>query len=97
VHRAPPGHYVLNPKIYEPLVWPGPPEQPDQDAGEAGGEGPPPEPVDVAVTWDGTGFVSTGLDYPAGSTFSVTFTKAGRYPFACLLHPRMVGDIVVSA
>jgi plastocyanin len=90
------GRYVLNPTVYKPLVWPGPPEQPAQDASDGGDEAPP-KPVDVAVTWDGTGFVSTGLDYPAGSTFTVTFTKPGHYPFACLLHPRMVGDIDVSA
>jgi plastocyanin len=85
------GRYVLNPKVYQPQGWPGPPEPPASE----GDEGPPP-PAHVDVSWDGHGFVSTGLDYPVDSTISVTFTKAGRYPFACLLHPRMVGEVVVT-
>ncbi len=60
-------------------------------------DGPPPDPVKIdAGTWDGKGFRSSGLDYPDGSEFSVTFTKAGTYPYACLIHPTMVGTIVVK-
>jgi plastocyanin len=29
-------------------------------------------------------------------TFSLTFTKAGRYPYTCLLHPGMAGTVQVS-
>lgn len=36
-------------------------------------------------------------DFPAGNKLAVTFTKAGVYPFACTLHPGMVGAIVVEA
>ena len=40
-------------------------------------------------------FLSTG--YPAGAMrYSVTFTKAGTYNYLCLLHPRMVGSVVVA-
>ena len=50
-----------------------------------------------AGSWDGSGgFHSSGALDP-GATFSVTFTKAGTYPFACVLHPQMVGSLTVRA
>ena len=33
--------------------------------------------------------------FPTDS-FSLTFTKAGRYPYLCLLHPGMAGTVEVS-
>jgi plastocyanin len=87
------GAFHLNDKVSQPSVWPGPPEPPPSDSPDGG---PPPEPAHVDVTWDGKGFVSTGDGYNDGDTFSVTFTKPGKYPFACLLHPRMVGAIDIS-
>jgi plastocyanin len=56
------------------------------------------EPVTLdAGKWDGKGgFHSSGALLP-GDTFSVTFTKAGTYPFACVLHPQMVGTLTVTA
>ena len=55
------------------------------------------EAVDVdAGRWDGGGgFHSSGGLVP-GDTFSVTFTKAGTYPYACVLHPQMVGTLEVE-
>lgn len=99
------GRVEYNPKTGDAAGWPGPPKEPgssrghdEAETGEGeGGGGGPPEPVKVdAGNWDGKGFRSTGLDYPDGSEFSVTFTKAGTYPFACLIHPSMVGKIVVE-
>ena len=63
-------------------------------------EGPPdgpPEPADVdAGEWDGRGFISSGV--PDGPiNWSLTFTKAGKYKYACLIHPRMVGEVDVSS
>ena len=31
-----------------------------------------------------------------GDSFSVTFTKPGTYPYACVLHPQMVGTLEVT-
>jgi plastocyanin len=55
----------------------------------------PPRKVDVGE-WDGGGgFHSSGL-LNEGDTFTVTFTKPGTYPYACVVHPPMIGQIVVS-
>jgi plastocyanin len=32
-----------------------------------------------------------------GDTFTLTFTKAGTYPYACAVHPQMIGQVVVTA
>lgn len=54
-------------------------------------------------TWGGSGFRSSGFPTDTGDNqdeltqFSLTFTKAGTYDYACLVHPRMVGKVVVSA
>jgi plastocyanin len=47
-------------------------------------------------TYDGTGFHNSGValsDKPF--SYSLTFTKAGRYEYACTLHPGMTGIINV--
>lgn len=47
-------------------------------------------------TYDGTQFLSSGV-LPPGAHYSVTFTKAGTYPYFCVLHaPEMVGSVVVQ-
>jgi plastocyanin len=46
-----------------------------------------------AGRWDGSGFLSSGVQ--PGGTYTVTFTRPGTYPYACLIHPRMVGEVVV--
>jgi plastocyanin len=53
--------------------------------------------VDVdAGKWDGSGFISSGS--PQGAiNWSLTFTKAGKYKYACLIHPRMVGEVDVTS
>jgi plastocyanin len=52
-------------------------------------------PVDLGTaTYDGTGFVNTGL-LAKGSSASMTFTKAGTYGFICVIHPGMEGTITV--
>lgn len=80
-----------NPKSYEPVGWDLP--KPNFDEGPFSEE---PSHVD-AGEWDGGGgFHSSGAIGPP-STFSVTFTKPGTYPYACVLHPQMVGTVTVKA
>lgn len=88
------GNVSWNPQSYEPVGWTVPP-QPDSEGPP--GQGPEPERRKVDVgTWDGKGgFRSSGALDP-GETFSVTFTKAGTYSYACVLHPQMVGTLVVK-
>lgn len=88
------GTTTYNPQAEEPVGWPGPP--PPDEGGGGGEEFGPPAPVQVdAGTWDGTGFRSTGLAFNDEDTFSVTFTQPGTYAYACLIHPKMVGTLVV--
>jgi len=51
-------------------------------------------------TWNGTGFHSSGLSPDTGdnqvAAYSLTFAKAGTYQYACLIHPKMVGTVVVK-
>ncbi len=61
-------------------------------------EGPPTGPIKFdGGTYDGTGFWSSGL---IGSEPYIEYTmrvsKPGRYQFACLLHPPMIGTLVVQ-
>lgn len=50
-----------------------------------------------AGKFDGTGGLkSSGVDWISGDKYTVTFTKAGTYPMACLVHPGMIGKVVVS-
>ncbi|MDP8930751.1 MAG: hypothetical protein M3O70_19835 [Actinomycetota bacterium] len=92
------GTVVLNPDAIEPVNSPPLPEEPEEEsppeahAQEAPKE-PPPPPVIDAGEWDGTGFKSSGA--LGEGRYSLTFTKPGTYNYACLLHPRMVGKVVV--
>ncbi|MDQ1373052.1 MAG: hypothetical protein QOJ09_390 [Actinomycetota bacterium] len=84
---APSGTVKINPDAYRPIGFKGRPADlpPDQRVSVDGG------------TWDGQGFRSSGLDWIAGDRFSLTFTRPGTYLLACLVHPTMVGKVVVSA
>ena len=72
------------------------PKPPDEEADEGPPEGER-EPIHLdGGRFDGSGGLhSTGMFYSAGDTFSLTFTKSGTYLFACLVHPTMVGKVVV--
>lgn len=59
------------------------PESPEA-AGPAGGS-----------TYNGTGFVSSGIITP-GMSYSLNFTKPGVYTYQCLIHPGMGGVVVVQ-
>jgi plastocyanin len=46
--------------------------------------------------YDGTGFASSGVLPGLGKSWTVRFTKPGRYSYLCLLHPAQVGTVVVQ-
>lgn len=55
-------------------------------------------------TYDGAGYVNSGILFPAGApgnpptSFSLTFTKAGRYEYYCIIHApwQMKGTVIVQ-
>jgi plastocyanin len=53
--------------------------------------------------YDGTGFVNSGILFPPGlpgnlpTSYSLTFTKPGRYEYVCIVHlPFMTGTVIVK-
>ena len=52
------------------------------------------DPVEHTVT-SGDGTFSSG-NMATGGRFNFTFSKPGRYPYQCLIHPSMVGEIIVA-
>ena len=48
-------------------------------------------------SYDGTGVTSSGTIEKAGASYTLTFTKPGRYAYLCLLHPGMQGTVLVQA
>ena len=81
-----------NPETTEPQNGPG---YPQANGLPTGDELPPPVTVD-AGSYDGSKFLSSGANFGGPMFYSVTFAKPGTYEYACLLHPRMVGKVVVS-
>jgi plastocyanin len=72
-----------------------------------GQELPPPgsdptlfEPTLPTGPYDGVSFVNTGLQ-PLGPTaaapFEMVFAQPGTYPYYCVIHPQMVGEVTVEA
>ncbi|HVE93629.1 MAG TPA: hypothetical protein VNB24_01825 [Acidimicrobiales bacterium] len=78
------------------------PEEDDEGGGEGGGgegggedEGPP---KFDGGSYDGTGFWSSGLiGAQPYLEYTMRITKPGTYPYACLIHPPMIGRIVVTS
>ncbi|MGH2705702.1 MAG: hypothetical protein ACRDJ4_11575 [Actinomycetota bacterium] len=90
------GAVEYNPKIEPPAG--GAPEPPESNSDEEGGEGGPPKPVVVdAGTWNGNGFYSSGLmGADPYLLYSMRFSRPGKYRYACLVHPPMVGTLEVT-
>lgn len=64
------------------------------------GQQPPANPFTPpagGATYDGSALANSG-PMPPGSSYSLTFTKAGTYPYACIFHAAddMTGTIVVQ-
>lgn len=66
---------------------------------------PQPSPLNPAAqapaggtSYDGTGFVSSGiiLPIPGQNTYTLSFTAAGTYTYHCLIHPGMMGTVTVQ-
>ncbi|HVT75994.1 MAG TPA: hypothetical protein VHD87_03110 [Acidimicrobiales bacterium] len=91
------GNVVQSESIFNPHGgWPGRPT-PLPDEGGPGFGAPVPTVTVDAGRFDGTGGLkSTGVDWETGDKYQVTFTKPGTYPMACLVHPGMIGKVVVS-
>jgi plastocyanin len=70
----------------------------------AGGAPEPPEPEDPTEplvidggTYDGSGFWSSGVLWSDEYVdYTLRFSEPGEYPFACLIHPPMVGTVRVT-
>jgi plastocyanin len=75
--------------------WPG--RTPSLDDWDYETKGPPPPAKIDAGSWDGSGKLhSSGTGWNTGDTYTITFTKKGTYPYACLIHPGMIGKVVVK-
>lgn len=76
-------------------------EEIDRHAGGAPDPGDPPEePGEPWVldggSYDGSGYWSSGVLYSdAWVEYTLRFSEPGEYPFACLIHPPMVGVVRV--
>lgn len=79
------GEVHLNLQAYNPVGLTIPPEDPASDA---------PQPPFDGGRYDGSKFLSSGVQH--GLALSLTFTQAGVYQYACTIHPRMVGTLVVQ-
>jgi plastocyanin len=89
------GKVDFNPRAVKAIN--SPVAEPPEGGGGPPGEGPPPPPAEVdAGKWDGTGFISSGVPND-DINWSLTFTKAGKYKYACLIHPRMIGEVEVTS
>jgi plastocyanin len=80
-----------DPKSHDPVGF-DVPEQPSNRTDEE----IPSADID-AGEWDGRGGFHSSGALNHGDRFSVTFTKSGTYPYACVLHPQMVGTLEVRA
>jgi plastocyanin len=78
----------LNPKVQD--VAGGAPVIPDE-----GDEGQP-RKIDGG-SYDGTGFWSSGhISGDPYREYTLRITKPGTYAYACLVHPKMIGKVIVS-
>ena len=86
---------TLDKRGFNAVRFPGGPSESEEEAGDDD-EGRESVRVDGG-RFDGRGGLhSTGMGFGDGDTYSLTFTRPGTYPFACLIHPAMVGKVVVK-
>lgn len=91
------GVFGFNEGLDKAKEWPGAPEREEPDGPPPADYVPPPPASVDAGEWDGSGGLhSSGTGWETGDRYSVTFTKAGTYPYACLIHPGQIGKVVVK-
>jgi plastocyanin len=95
------GTVHINAKAIAPANAPG--EPPPSSSGVANGSAnaPPQFKVVARKTWDGTGFLNTGVFVnsfgpPLIEGYTITFTKAGTYKYLCTVHDDMKGEVDVG-
>jgi plastocyanin len=55
------------------------------------------QPAGDPTEYDGSSYLNSGFTEPGpNGTYTVTFTQPGSYDYLCLLHPGMVGTVVVQ-
>lgn len=86
------GTVQYNPKLHDPAG--GSPPIPEEQQSDSDS---PPKPLVIdGGTWGGSGFFSSGLIFGEPyAEYSLRFSKPGKYKFACLVHPPMVGTIEI--
>jgi plastocyanin len=93
--KAPDGAVHLNEEGGAPAGGEGQPQGPPADP-----SAPPGPPVVIdGGSYDGTSFHSSGLvlSFPPNLfAYKMTFTKAGSFPYICVVHPDMKGIVNVS-
>ena len=97
---APDGTVHANPKAGGPANAPGEPRSTNSGGGGSS-NGPPKFKVVASKTWDGTGFLNTGVftnsfGPPLVEGYTITFTKAGKYKYLCTVHDNMTGEVDVG-
>jgi plastocyanin len=96
---APDGSVHINPKAAAPVNSPG--EPPPSGGGGGSSNGPPTFKVVASKTWNGKGFLNSGIftnsfGPPLIEGYKLTFTRAGTYKYLCTVHDDMKGEVVVG-
>jgi len=96
---APDGTVHLNPKAVAPVNATGEPP-PKGNSQNRSSNGPPKFRVVGHKTWNGKGFLNTGVFVNSGPPliegYSITFTHAGKYKYLCTVHDDMTGEVDVG-
>jgi len=96
---APDGTVHINARAAAPANAPG--EPPPKGGSQNGSSNAPPKFHVVAhKTWNGQGFLSTGVFVNSGPPlvegYTITFTHAGKYKYLCTVHDDMTGEVDVG-
>jgi len=88
---------IITVDVGDTVVWTDGSKEPHTVSFLSGKSVPPSEefaPIGGS-TYDGTGIDSSGMLMP-GHSYQLTFTKPGVYMYQCLMHPGMVGVVIVQ-